>query len=185
MVTIPTGVAGSTPLPAAAVPSYAVLGLGNVIQGDEALGGHVVALLERDPALLAPLADAACVTLIDGGTVGLGLIPYLVDLAGLVVVDVIDAGAPPGTLVDLDGADVLAHEPVMGVHDLGAEELLGALLFMGQLPRRVRVVGIQPAAITLGTELSPPVVGAVPDLVAAVVGHLAAWQAEDGVRPAS
>jgi Ni,Fe-hydrogenase maturation factor len=52
---------------------------------------------------------------------------------------------------------------------------------MGDLPRRVRVVGIQPAAITLGTELSPPVAAAVPDLVDAVVRHLAAWQAEDRV----
>ena len=44
----------------------------------------------------------------------------------------------------------------------------------------VRVVGIQPAAITLGTELSPEVVAAVPGLIAAVMGYLAAWQAEDG-----
>lgn len=164
---------------------YAVLGLGNVIQGDEALGGQVVALLRSAPDLLASLADPAAVELIDGGTVGLGLVPYLVDLDGLVVVDVVEASAPPGTLVDLDGSDVLAHEQVMGVHDLGAEELLGALLFMGRLPRRVRVVGIQPAAISLGTELSAPVASAVPGLVTAVATHLAAWQNEDGVRPPS
>jgi len=120
------------------------------------------------------------VELIDGGTVGLGLIPYLVDLDGLVVVDIVDVGGEPGTLVDLDGAAVLAHEQVMGAHDLGAEELLGALLFMGALPRRVRVVGVQPAAIQLGTELSPAVAAAVPALLDAIVGHLAAWQAEDG-----
>lgn len=159
---------------------YAVLGLGNLIQGDEALGGHVVArLLERRETLGAlPFPDA--VELIDGGTVGLGLIPYLVGLDGLVIVDIVNADAAPGTLVDLDAAAVLAHEQVMGAHDLGAEELLGALLFMGALPRRVRVVGIQPAAITLGTELSPDVAAAVPGLIDAVVGYLAAWQAEDG-----
>ncbi len=162
---------------------YAVLGLGNVIQGDEALGGQVVARLQDDPGLLASLADPGAIDLVDGGTVGLGLVPYLVDLDGLVVVDAVDAAAAPGTVVDLDGAEILAHETVMGVHDLGAEELLGALLFMGRLPRRVRVVGIQPAAIALGTELSPPVAAAVPALVAAVVGHLAGWQAEDGVLP--
>jgi hydrogenase maturation protease len=188
VVTEPAAVDGA-PLPldagSAAGPArrYAVLGLGNVIQGDEALGGQVVALLQRDPDLLASLADPAAVELIDGGTVGLGLIPYLVDLDGLVVVDVVEAAAAPGTIVDLDGSDVLAHETVMGVHDLGAEELLGALVFMGRLPRRVRVVGIQPAAISLGTELSAPVASAVPGLVTAVAMHLAAWQDEDGVRP--
>lgn len=178
---------GSIPDPAAAAPHldaeapgrYAVLGLGNLIQGDEALGGQVVArLLARREALGAlPFPDA--VELIDGGTVGLGLIPYLVDLDGLVIVDVVDAGALCGTLVDLDAAAILSHDQVMGVHDLGAEELLGALAFMGALPRRARVVGVQPAAITLGTELSAIVAAAVPGLIASVVGYLAAWQRED------
>ena len=159
---------------------YAVLGLGNLIQGDEALGGQVVARLLEGPELLAVLPFPDAVELIDGGTVGLGLIPYLVGLDGFVIVDIVNANATPGTLVDLYAAAILAHEQVMGVHDLGAKELLGALLFMGALPRRVRVVGIQPAAITLGTELSPEVAAAVPGLIAAVMGYLAAWQAEDG-----
>ncbi len=181
MVTSAATAPGTLPRPAAAAPRrYAILGLGNLIQGDEALGGRVVAELVDHPEALAALADPAAVALIDGGTVGLGLVPHLVGLDGLVVVDVVDTGALAGTLVDLDGADVLSHAPVMGVHELGAEELLGALLFMDALPRRVRVVGIQPAAITLGTELSPPVAAAVPALLAAVARHLAAWQDEDG-----
>jgi hydrogenase maturation protease len=180
MVTGAAAAAGSTPLPAAAVARrYAVLGLGNLIQGDEALGGHVVALLQEQPDLLAALPSPDTIDLIDGGTVGLGLVPYLVGLDGLVVVDVIDGGAAPGTVLDLDGASILAHQTVMGVHDLGAEELLGAMLFMDELPRRVRVVGIQPLAITLGTELSPPVAAAVPGLLDAINVHLATWQAED------
>lgn len=177
----PAATGASSSLLGAAIASrrYAVLGLGNLIQGDEALGGRVVALLLDRPEALGPLPRPDAVELIDGGTVGLGLVPYLVCLDGLVVVDIIDAGAEPGTIVDLDGESVLKHEPVMGVHDLGAEELLGALLFMDALPRRVRVVGIQPVAITLGTELSPVVAAAVPLLLAAIAGHLAAWQAED------
>jgi len=139
----------------------------------------VARLLEGpEPLAVLPFPDA--VELIDGGTVGLGLIPYLVGLDGLVIVDIVDADAAPGTLIDLDAAAVLSHEQVMGAHDLGAEELLGALLFMGALPRRVRVVGIQPEAITLGTELSPEVAAAVPGLVEAVLAYLASWQAEDG-----
>ena len=181
MVTGAAAAAGNPPTPAAAAPRrYVVLGLGNLIQGDEALGGHVAALLHERPGILGALPMPDAVEPIDGGTVGLGLVPYLVGLDGLVVVDIIEAGAEPGTVVDLDGASVLAHEQVMGVHDLGAEELLGALLFMDALPRRVRVLGIQPLAITLGTELSPPVAAAVPALLDGIVGYLAAWQAEDG-----
>jgi len=178
---------GSSPIPAAAPPRqdpeapgrYAVLGLGNIIQGDEALGGHVVALLLDRRETLAALPFPDAVELIDGGTVGLGLIPYLAGLDGLVIVDIVDADATPGTVVDLDAAAVLAHQQVMGAHDLGAEELLGALLFMGALPRRTRVVGVQPAAIALGTELSPQVAAAVRALLDLVVGYVGGWQAED------
>ncbi len=156
-----------------------ILGLGNRLQGDEALGGTSAEDLRSRPAMLAALPFPDVVRVVDGGTVGLGLIPYLVGLDGLVVVDIIDADAAPGTFIDLDGYDVLRHDPVMGVHDLGAEELLGALLFMDEFPRRVRVMGMQPESITLGTELSPEVAAAVPGLIDAVLGYLASWQAED------
>jgi hydrogenase maturation protease len=175
----PDGSPGTAARPRTEAPRYAVLGLGNLIQGDEALGGRVVALLHDQPDAFGRLPMPDAVELIDGGTVGLGLVPYLVGLDGLIVVDIIDGGAEPGTPIDLDGQSVVMHEPVMGVHDLGAEELLGALLFMDALPRRVRVVGIQPVAITLGTELSPVVAAAVPGLVATIAGHLATWQLED------
>lgn len=162
---------------------YVILGLGNRLQGDEALGGMVAEDLRSRPAMLAGLPDPSVVRVVDGGTVGLALIPHLVGLDGLVVVDLIDADAPPGTFLDLDGYDVLRHDPVMGVHDLGAEELLGALLFMDELPRRVRVMGMQPESISLGVELTPTLAGGLAALETAVVARIAQWQAEDGIAP--
>ena len=157
---------------------YAVLGLGNRLESDEALGGLVVERLTADAAVLASLPHPD-VELIDGGTVGLGLIPYLTGLDGLIVVDVIRAGLVPGALIDLDGASLLRHEQVMGVHDLGAGELLGALHVMDAWPRRVRVVGLEPLAIELGLELTPAVAAGVPALLDRIVDHLGAWQRED------
>lgn len=157
---------------------YAVLGLGNRLESDEALGGLVIERLSTDLSVLAPLPDPD-VELIDGGTVGLGLIPYLTGLDGLVVVDVIHADEAPGTLIDLEGESLLRHEQVMGVHDLGAGELLGALHVMEAWPRRVRVVGLEPLAIELGLELTPPVAAGVPALLDRIVEHLGAWQRED------
>lgn len=156
-----------------------VLGLGNRLESDEALGGLIVERLSVDPSILAPLPEPAAVDLIDGGTVGLGLIPYLTGLDGLVVVDVISAGEAPGTLLDLEGSTLIRHQQVMSVHDLGAGELLGALHVMEQWPRRVRVVGLEPLAIELGLELTPQVAAGVPALLDRVVEHLAAWQHED------
>ncbi len=158
---------------------YAVLGLGNRLESDEALGGLVVERLTAEPDLLAGLPQPDAVELIDGGTVGLGLIPYLTGLDGLVVVDVISGGEAPGTLIDLEGATLIRHELVMSVHDLGAGELLGALHVMEAWPRRVRVVGLEPLAIELGLELTAPVAAGVPGLIGRIVSHLDAWQRED------
>jgi hydrogenase maturation protease len=158
---------------------YAVLGLGNRLETDEALGALVVERLVAEPALLASLPDPDAVELIDGGTVGLGLLPYLMGLDGLVVVDAINAAEAPGTLIDLDGGSLIRHEQVMSVHDLGAGELLGALHVMEDWPRRVRVVGLEPLAIELGLELTPPVAAGVPALLDAIAAHLGEWQRAD------
>jgi hydrogenase maturation protease len=160
--------------------AYAILGLGSRIQTDEALGALVVEQFSTDPSLLASLPDPASVDLIDGGTVGLALIPRLTDLDGLVVVDIINAGTEPGTFIDLDGSALMRKEQqLMSVHDLGAGELLGALYIMDAWPRRVRVMGLEPKAIQLGVDLTPELAAAMPALIEAVVEHLDAWQRED------
>jgi hydrogenase maturation protease len=165
--------------------AYVVLGLGNRIESDEALGALVIEQLTSDPSLLAGLPDPGAVDLIDGGTVGLALIPHLVDLDGLIVIDVISAGTAPGTLIDLDGSALMRKEQqVMSVHDLGAGELLGALFLMDAWPRRVRVVGLEPKMIELGVDLTPEVAAGVPALLEAVVAHLATWQREDAASGA-
>jgi hydrogenase maturation protease len=161
------------------VSAYVVLGLGNRLERDEALGALVIERLEAEPGLLADLPDRAAVDLVDGGTVGLGLLPRLMDLDGLVVVDAITARTEPGTLIDLDGAALVRHDLVMSVHDLGAGELLGALYVLEAWPRRVRVIGLEPQAIELGTELTEPVAAGVPGLIGAIGAHLRAWQRAD------
>ena len=158
---------------------YAVLGLGKRLETDEALGAIVVERLQTEPALLESLPDPGSVEMIDGGTVGLALLPYLMGLDGLVVVDAINANREPGTLIDLEGSALIRHDLVMSVHDLGAGELLGALHVLDAWPRRVRVVGLEPQAIELGLNLTPPVAAGVPALLETVAAHLGEWQRAD------
>jgi hydrogenase maturation protease len=159
---------------------YVVLGLGNRIQGDEALGSLVVEQLSAGGSPVEALPDPASIDLVDGGTVGLALLPRLEDVDGLVVVDLIDGDREPGTLQDIDGTLLLRRDIVMGVHDLGATELLATLALMGAMPRRIRVVGIQPKLVSLGTELTLEVAATVPALVEVVLAYLRTWQVEDG-----
>lgn len=155
-------------------PRFAVVGLGNRIQGDEALGAIVI---ERLGEALPPRL-AGCTDLVDGGTVGLGLLPYLERLDGLIVVDVVDHAAAPGSMIDMDLERLRPAAEPLGVHQLGAAELLGALLLSEGLPPRLRVIGLQPDHIGLGTELSPALSDRLPDLLTAITGRLAAWADE-------
>jgi hydrogenase maturation protease len=161
------------------VSAYVVLGLGNRLETDEALGALVIERLQADPSLLGAVPDLDAVDFVDGGTVGLGLLPRLMDLDGLVVVDAITAQTEPGTLIDLDGAALIRHDLVMSVHDLGAGELLGALHVLEAWPRRVRVIGLEPKAIELGLELTEPVAAGVPGLIDAIGDYLVEWQRAD------
>jgi hydrogenase maturation protease len=156
---------------------FAVLGLGNRIQGDEALGAITVECLRRE---LPPSLDGS-VALIDGGTVGLGLLPYLEDLDGLIVVDAVDRGVAPGSLVEIEVDPLRPAPSPLGVHELGAAELLGALLITGRLPARVRVIGLQPERIALGTELSPALASQLPHLVTRITERLTGWSEETGL----
>ena len=77
-----------------------ILGLGNLLCSDDGVG--VVAAQAIAETRVVP--DG--VQVLDGGTLGLALLPYLEDAERAILVDAIEIDAPPGTLVRLEGDDV-------------------------------------------------------------------------------
>jgi len=143
-----------------------VLGLGNPLCGDDGLGVAAVAELARR---YQPPAGAV---VLDGGTLGLSLLPFLEDAEDAILVDAVRGDGPPGALVRLAGADVRpAVEARLSVHQVGVSDLIGAADLLGRLPRRLVLVGLVPATLDLGLGLSPAVAAALPALVAAVAAQ--------------
>jgi hydrogenase maturation protease len=158
-----------------------VLGLGNVLLGDDGVGPAVVARL-RDSYTIPE--GARCV---DGGTLGLSLLPYLEDARMVVLVDAVAADAPPGTLVRLEGSDVgPAVATRLSPHQVGVADLLEGARWHDREPARLVLLGIVPESIELGVGLSKPVLGAMPELIdlvcseAASCGYPIAPAAVDG-----
>src|SRR5512134_729548 len=109
-----------------------VLGLGNLLCGDDGLGAAAIARLERDYE--AP--DEALV--LDGGTLGLSLLPYLEDTEDAILIDAIRDDAPTGALVRLTGEDVgpaVRHR--LSPHQVGVADLLDAARLHDRYPRRL------------------------------------------------
>ena len=146
----------------------AVLGLGNVLMGDDGFGPHVIATLR------AGYEFTASVAVEDLGTPGLDLHPHLVGRRAVILVDTVRAEGKPGTLHTYSRDELLSHapQPRTSPHDPGVKEALLALEFAGGGPSEVLLIGAIPATVEQGTTLSAPLSAAVPTAVNAVVERL-------------
>ncbi len=156
----------------------AVLGLGNLMRADDALGMLAVQRLRSDPRM------PPSVLLIEGGTLGLDLLHPLDGITHLLALDAVEAGVPSGTLLRFAGSDIDMIPIGKSVHLLGFSDLIGALRLTGSAPREIVVLGIQPQVIGWGTDLTSSVDAAVPELLDAALEQIAAWT-EATLVPAS
>jgi hydrogenase maturation protease len=151
--------------------STLVLGLGNLVHADDGVGVHAIHRLEKDPRVPPHVA------LLDGGTQGLALLPHLTGVERLLVIDAVDVGEEPGTLIRLEGTalDRLPGKP--SVHQLGFADLMVALKLLDAAPEEVVVLGVQPLSTEWSAELTPPVSDGLDRLVTAVIEQLTSWTA--------
>jgi hydrogenase maturation protease len=144
--------------------SLLILGLGNVLLRDDGVGSAAVA------ALIEQYEVPEGASVLDGGTLGLALLPYVEDAASVILVDAVKADAPAGTLVRLERGDVgPAVATRLSPHQIGVADLLDGAHWRDRYPSRVLLLGIVPESLDLDVGLSPPVAAALPDLVACVV----------------
>jgi hydrogenase maturation protease len=127
-----------------------IIGLGNVLMGDDGVGPFVVKALE------AKFVFPPEVSLIDAGTPGLDLLPFLVDADVVILVDTVNASDAPGTVKLYDRAALLKHapQPRTSPHDPGVKQTLLALEFSARAPREVIVIGVVPESVEAGPGLS-------------------------------
>ena len=145
-----------------------VLGIGNVLMGDDGFGPAVVR------AFAARYDAGPDVDVIDIGTPGLDMTPWLADADHVVLVDTVKAPLPPGSLRIYDKSDLLREAPFArtGPHDPGVKECVFTLEFAGRAPCHITVVGVVPFHVGMGLDLSVTVGAAVPAAVEAVADAL-------------
>jgi hydrogenase maturation protease len=140
-----------------------ILGLGNTVCGDDGLG---IAAIER---LLRAYEIPPGVTVIDGGTLGLSLLPWIEDARYVILVDAIRAEDDPGALVRLDGDEVgPAVAQRLSPHQIGVADLLDGARWRERYPEEVVLLGLVPLTIDLCVGVSAPVAANLDRLVDAV-----------------
>lgn len=153
-----------------------LLGIGNLLWADEGFGVRCV------EAFSARWKVPEHVTVMDGGTQGLYLLPYLAAARRLIIFDAIDYGLPAGTLRLVENAEVPRFMGVkkMSLHQTGFQEVLASAELLGQLPEEMLLIGVQPAELDdYGGSLRPAVRARVPEAVELAAQRLRDW----GVEP--
>jgi hydrogenase maturation protease len=152
--------------------AVSVLGVGNLLRTDEGVGVHAVRVLagrRRD--------DSPDVDFLDGGTLGLNLLPYVEEASSLLILDAIDGGYSPGTVIELAADAIPLFAGIkLSEHQVTLQEVLGLARIRGRFPLRLMLIGMQPGDLATGDVLSPIAAAALPEMVARVEKVLAEWR---------
>lgn len=130
--------------------SVLVVGLGNILLTDEGVGVHTIEALSRR----YEVPDG--VEVLDGGTSGMELLDTIAGREALIVVDALASlKRAPGEAVKLQGDDIdQLFRTRLSPHQLGLSEVLASLQLTGESPGEVVIIGVVPASLDLGLELS-------------------------------
>jgi len=157
-----------------------ILGIGNVLWADEGFGVRCVETLNSRYVF----PDEVCV--MDGGTQGIFLLPWVRSAKRLLIFDAIDFGLEPATLKLIVGDDVPRYMGAkkVSMHQAGFQEVLSSAQLSGDFPDQLALVGAQPELLNdYGGSLTPAVRAQVDPAVLLALEVLDDWRVAVTQRP--
>lgn len=145
-----------------------VLGVGNILLSDEAIGVRIV------EALTARYQLPDEVDVLDGGTAGMELLETMANRSHLIIADaIVSRNYSPGTVMTLrdDEVPVLFTNKI-SPHQLGLADVLSALRFTDEFPRKLTLIGIIPASLEPHIGLTPVVAASLEPALMRVIAEL-------------
>ncbi len=147
-----------------------ILGLGNTLNRDEGLGVHLLPLLHER------IGSRTSMEFLDGGTLGLNLLPLVEQCSHLLLLDAVDAEKPRATVIELARDQIPLFSGVrLSQHQLTFQEVLGLAQVRGKLPEFLHLIGIQPADISIGFGMTREVERMVPVVLRCAERLLHSW----------
>jgi len=150
-----------------------VLGIGNPLMQDDGVGVHVVQRLKSE------YPDSPQVEFMDGGTLSFSLIGEIESAANLIVIDAAQFSDEPGSVRTFLGEEMdffLGQQKNSSVHDVTLVDLMSIALLSDRLPARRALIGIQPGSIDWGTEPTPAIKKAIPNVCTIAAELVEKWR---------
>jgi hydrogenase maturation protease len=148
-----------------------ILGVGNILLGDDGFGVHLINSLADTPF-------PPNVQILEAGTVSHQLIPLLREIDYLIVIDVVEAGDTPGSLFRFSPEDLkFVKEAMVSLHQISLVDVLTMAELTGGRPKTV-IIGVQPKDVTnWSLELTEPLKAVLPKVKELIFEELKKIQA--------
>ncbi len=142
-----------------------IIGIGNVLHGDDGLGVHAIRYLkERMPE---------SVSLVEGGVYSLDLLTWMDGPKHAIFIDAMDVEDEPGSVYRFSPQDVIEQPKTpLSVHDLGLYDLIAAAKLLDQCPEHITIIAVQIKSVAMGMELSKEVRDALPHVYRLVLEEI-------------
>lgn len=149
-----------------------VMGLGNTLNKDEGLGVHALELLQKKLADLAPEVE-----FLDGGALGLNLLPWVEEASHLLVLDsMVSRFSIPGQVMELAKDEIPLYRNIkMSDHQITFQEVLGLAKFRDKFPEHLHLIGAQPVDMSIGYGISPEIEAVMPEILTRAERVLREW----------
>ncbi len=142
-----------------------VLGLGNILLSDEGAGIKAVEELQNR------YNCSDTVEIIDGGTIGLELLPYFEGRSHILIIDAVKTGRKPGTVVRIEDPPAYFSSKT-SPHQIGLADVMGLAVITDIMPQNITLFGIEPKQLSTGLDLSTEVARNLSRLVDMVAAEL-------------
>lgn len=156
-----------------------VLGVGNLLWADEGFGVRCAEALGNGWDFTPQIE------VLDGGTLGLALVPLLLDATHVLLFDAVDHRGEPGSLLVARDAEVprFMTSSKMSLHQAGMNDILASLDLLGHQPVCFTVIGIKPVELAdYGGSLTEAVQQQIPVALQLGIEELAGWGVEAHTR---
>ncbi len=150
-----------------------ILGIGNILLTDEGVGVHAVNAIKKKYSF-SPDID-----IIDGGTMGLDLLPIFQTQDKILIIDAVDFNKEPGYVGTIEGNNIPSVlNAKLSVHHIGFSDLLFAAKLMRENPPEVYLVGIQPKSLDVGLDMTEEIRVKLDSIIDLTIQKLKEWNVE-------
>ena len=151
----------------------AVIGVGNILLKDEGVGARVVNAIKQRYAF------SPSVEIIDGGTMGLDLLPVFEGRDKILIVDAVDFGKEPGYIGIIENDNIPSVlNSKLSVHHINLSDVIFASKLMDILPSQICLVGIQPKSLDVGLDMTDEINEKLDVLIETVIEKLKGWDVQ-------